>query len=158
MITDGYYQYSAELLTLNPFIRLGYGIASLLSLEAFSPLNQTKWTQHLTSYPDKKFSSYILEGIKSGFRIGFDTAQPLSLSSPNLRSNNPFIISDHFSKEVSLNRMWKYPRHCSPPGIHISPVGAIPKKNKPSKWCLIVDPLHPRASVLLTGMLLNYHP
>ena len=158
MIIDGSYQHSADLLTLNSFIGLDSGTASLLSLEAFSPLNQTEWTQHLTSYPDQKFSSYILEGINSGFRIGFNRAQPLHSAVSNLRSNNPSIISDHLSREVSLNRMWKYPRHCSPPGIHISPVGAIPKKNKPSKWCLIVDPHHPRASVLLTGMLLNYHP
>ena len=26
-----------------------------------------------------------------------------------------------------------------PPGIHISPLGVIPKKNKPGKWRLIVD-------------------
>ena len=35
--------------------------------------------------------------------------------------------------------MWKFPRHYSPPGIHISPLGVIPKKNKPGKYRLIVD-------------------
>ena len=35
--------------------------------------------------------------------------------------------------------MWKCPCHYIPPGIHTSPLGVIPKMNKPSKWCLIVD-------------------
>ena len=36
-------------------------------------------------------------------------------------------------------RMWKFPHHCIPPGIQISPLGVIPKKNKPGKRRLVVD-------------------
>ena len=35
------------------------------------------------------------------------------------------------------------PRHFIPPGIQISPLGVIPKKNKPGNWRLIVDLLSP---------------
>ena len=35
--------------------------------------------------------------------------------------------------------MWRCPKDCLPRGIHISPLGVIPKKNKPGKWRLIVD-------------------
>ena len=52
---------------------------------------------------------------------------------------HPAVISDYLEREVSLTRMWKFPHHCSPPGIHISPLGVIPKKNKPGKYRLIVD-------------------
>ena len=97
-------------MALNSFIGPNHRTASLLSLEVFSPLNQTQWIQHLTSYADKEFAAYILAGIKSGFRIGFDRAQPLLLATTNLHSTNPSDIS----QEVSLNRMWKYPRHCNP--------------------------------------------
>ena len=139
-------------MALNSFIRLDCRTVSLLSLEAFSPLNQTQWTQHLTSYPDKEFSAYILAGIKSGFRIGFDRAQPLHSATTNLHSNNPSVISEYLSRDVSLNRMWKYPRHSSPPGIHISPMGAIPKKNKPGKWHLIVDLSSPKGFSINDGI------
>ena len=35
--------------------------------------------------------------------------------------------------------MWKYPLNVAPQGIHISPVGVIPKKHKPGKYRLIMD-------------------
>ena len=152
MIINGTYQYTSDLMALNSFIGPDCRTTSLLSLEAFSPLNQTQWTQHLTSYPDKEFSAYILAGIKSGFRIGYNRAQPLHSATTNLHSNNPSVISEYLSREVSLNRMWKYPRHCSPPGIHISPMGAIPKKNKPGKWRLIVDLSSPKGFSINDGI------
>ena len=133
MLTNGTHQYTFDLMALNSFMGPDCRTASLLSLEASSPLNQPQWIQHLTSYPDKEFSTYILEGIQSGFRIGFNRAQPLHSATTNLHSNNPSVISEYLTREVSLNCMWKYPHHCSPPGIHICPMGAIPKKNKPGK-------------------------
>ena len=35
--------------------------------------------------------------------------------------------------------MMKLPEGVRPSGVHISPPGAIPKKNKQGKWRLIVD-------------------
>ena len=35
--------------------------------------------------------------------------------------------------------MIKLPKGVQPSGVHNSPLGAIPKKNKPGKWRLIVD-------------------
>lgn len=101
-----------------------------------SPLELHQWMQNLQHHPDKNFSSYILQEIKFGFRIGFNRAQLLH---PNLHSTNPSVISNYLDQKISLMRMWKFPRHWSPPGIQISPLGVIPKKNKPHKWCLIVD-------------------
>ena len=148
MITNGTYQYSFSLLALNSFIQPVWRTSSLLSLEAFSLLNQTQWIQHLTSYSDE-FSTYILEGIKSGFRIGFDRAQPLQSAATNLHSNNPSVISEYLAREVSLHRMWKYPCHCSP---LVTIVGAIPKKNKPGKWRLIVDLSSPKGFSINDGI------
>ena len=48
--------------------------------------------------------------------------------------------------------MWKYPRHVSPPGIHFSPIGVIPKKNRPGKWRLIVDLSSPRGFSINDGV------
>jgi len=95
---------------------------------------------------DKDFSSYIIQGIKSDFRISFDGAQPLHPASTNLYSTHPSVISNYLDYEASLTRMWKFPRHCSPPGTYINPLGVIPKKNKLGKWHLIVG-LSSQASV-----------
>ena len=54
------------------------------------------------------------------------------------------MITDYLAKEVFLNRMWKCPLNAAPLGIHTSPVGAIPKKNKPGKYRLIMDLSSPK--------------
>ena len=133
MLSNGSYVYMDHLLALNSHINPNPQSVQALSLEVYSPLHLYQWTQDLQSHPDRAFSSYILQGIKSGFRIGFDRAQLLQSATSNLHSTNPAVISEYLEREVSLTRMWKYPHHCSPPGIHISPLGVIPKKNKPGK-------------------------
>lgn len=139
MLLNDTYVYMDHLLALNSCISPEPRSVKILSLEVYSPLKLHQWTQDLQTHPDKDFSLYILQGIKSGFRIGFNRAQPLRPATSNLCSSNPSVIFEYLEREVSLTRMWKYPRHCSPPGIHISPLGVIPKKNKPGKWRLIVD-------------------
>ena len=56
----------------------------------------------------------------------------------NLKSayDRPEIISAYIQHEVDLKRMAPLPATAS---LHVSPFGAIPKKNKPDKWRLIVD-------------------
>ena len=49
----------------------------------------------------------------------------------------PTIISEYLQREVQLGRMCKH--EVKSPKIHLSPLGAIPKKHKPGKWRLIVD-------------------
>ena len=84
-------------------------------------------------------TSPILSGIRQGFRIGFNREQRLCNASNNLPSQVPTVISEYLAREVSLNRMVKFPTGIWPSGTHISPLGVIPKKNKPGKWRLIVD-------------------
>lgn len=139
MLLNDTYVYMDHLQALNSCINPEPLSVKALSLEVYSPLRLHQWTQDLQTHPDKDFSFYILQGIKSGFRISFNIAQPLRPATSNLHSCNPSVVSEYLEREVSLTRMWKYPRHCSPPGIHISPLGVIPKKNKPGKWRLIVD-------------------
>ena len=52
-----------------------------------TPLKLQAWQDALSTYPDKKFVAYLLWGIESGFKIGFDPglvrlkSQPRSMSS-----------------------------------------------------------------------------
>ena len=48
--------------------------------------------------------------------------------------------------------MWKIPLAILPRGVHISPLGVIPKRNKPGKWRLIVDLLSPQGARVNDGI------
>ena len=86
----------------------------------------------------------MLQGIEEGYKIGFNNSHVLQSSTSNLPTPNPSIITDYLVKKVFLNRVWKYPLNVAPQGIHISPVGAIPKKHKPGKYRLIMDLSSPK--------------
>ena len=50
---------------------------------------------------------------------------------------DPAVISEYMQREVQLRRMYRHEvKSCK---IHLSPLGAIPKKHKPGKWRLIVN-------------------
>ena len=52
----------------------------------------------------------------------------------------------------------EFPHHYSHPGIHSSPLGVIPKKNKPVKYCLIVDLSSPASFSTNDGMGVPLEP
>ncbi len=111
-------------------------------LEITTPLISRVWERELATHPDQKFARYVTQGIKQGFRVGFNHVAPLISSSSNMSSalEHPQVVSDYLQQEVTLNRMLVVPAadlpliHC-----HISPFGVIPKRSKPGKWRLIVD-------------------
>jgi len=120
--------------------------------KAASPLNLSMWTSLLADHPDPSFTNYILTGIQDGFRLGFDRRHILNSSSGNMPCKVPSIIYDYLQREVLLGRMIKLPPNFFPPGIHISPVGIVPKKNKPGKWRLIMDLSSPDKASINDGI------
>ena len=72
----------------------------------------------------------------------------------NLHCNNLKldIVSDYLAREVALHRMWKCPMGVRPKGVYISPLGLIPKKNKPGNWRMIVDLSSPWGSSINDGI------
>ena len=143
--TRDLYYYTDQLLSLNSTsINTSHRLISYLSLSANSPLILSQWQHELHHHPDKRYTKYILQEIEEGFKIGFSDSHILQPSTSNLPTPNPSVITDYLAKEVFLNRMWKYPLNAAPQGIHISPVGAILKKNKPGKYRLIIDLSSPK--------------
>ena len=114
--------------------------------KASSPLNFLVWARLLENHLDARFTNYILKGIQEGFRIGFDRHNILDSSHGNMPCKVPSLISEYLQREVSLGRMIKLPPNFQPPGIHTSPLGIVPKKNKPGKWRLIMDLSSPEKS------------
>jgi len=48
--------------------------------------------------------------------------------------------------------MWQLSAGVFPRGIHVSPIGLIPKKNRPGKWRLIVDLSSPTGKNINDGI------
>ena len=105
MLLNDSYVYTDHLLALHSCINPDPQSINILSLEVYSPLNLHQWMQDLQLHPDKEFSSYILRGIREGFRIGFNRNQHLHSSTSNLHSSNPSVIYEYLEQEVSLSRM-----------------------------------------------------
>ena len=124
----------------------------IISKEVHTPLSLTDWTLELSDHPDREFSKFILEGIANGFLIGFNRSQQLQPAATNLQRTKPQIVTEYLDREVALNRMWRCPTGYLPKGIHISPIGLIPKKNKPGKWRMIVDLSAPRGMNVNDGI------
>ena len=131
MIRDRQYLYISHLIALDSY-RPAQG--THVNTNTGSPLIVIQWIQMLQDHPDKIYVQWIIKGIQQGFRIGFDHCCSCYPANTNLRSQVPQIILEHLSKEVSLDRMHCYPLGSEPKGTQISPIGAIPKKNRPGKW------------------------
>ena len=107
-----------------------------------TPLVLSRWCELLQHHPDTAFSSFILEGIKDGFRIGFKyNGHSLKPRSRNLLSavEHQSVVDSYIEKELLLERMVYITDPSTLPWVYTSPFGVIPKKHRPGKWRLIVD-------------------
>ena len=152
-MNDGSYHCMEDLLALSS--HQGAAGGSPLYASSHSPLVLESWRKLLIHHSDRMYVNYILSGIAEGFRIGFDRTHNLQKASENMPSKVPSVISEYLAREVSLNRMIKLPRGVYPQDVHTSPLGAIPKKNKPGKWRLIVDLSSPTDHSINDGISLQ---
>ena len=119
-----------------------------------SPVNLRVWQQALSTHPDQQFAQHILKGLEEGFRIGFQhqNAQ-LQQCRSNMANKNQSIVSEYLDTELRRNRLVKLSKsEAEAMGIHCSPIGVIPKKNKPGKWRLIVDLSSPEGTSVNDGV------
>ena len=106
-----------------------------------SPLKWEDWYKYLSLHPDGKFSSYITQGIKEGFRIGFNyQAHKCTSTTTNLLSarQHPQVLRDYLLHECSKGRVIGPLDNSLLPFLQINRFGVIPKKNS-DQWRLILD-------------------
>lgn len=97
--------------------------------------------RELRHHPDQIQVSYVLDGIRNGFRLGFHDTQELKSARKNKPSahQHPKVIDDYLANEVARKRVaGPFP---SPPlaNLHVSSFGVVPKKGQSNKWRLILD-------------------
>ena len=153
---DAQYKYSSQLLELDMCrpVEVKGGMLPMKLRHIESPIRVNVWRQSLTEHPDQRFVQYMLKGLEEGFRIGFQYQQAQLIGcKSNLVINNPSVVTEYLDTEVRLNRVVKLSREeADQAGIHCSPIGIIPKKNKPGKWRLIVDLSSPEGASVNDGI------
>ena len=145
---------TAHLLKLEDCCRtIQWEVPSILS-QVHTPLVIGAWEKELVSHPDQERASYLLNGLRNGFRIGYNykdnTCQPRrqNMSSAAL---NPQVVEEYLSKECSTGRIvGPLPRQ-EFPFVQISPFGVIPKST-PGKWRLILDLSSPHGKSVNDGI------
>ena len=123
-------------------------------MQSVSPLQIDHFAHELASHPNQAQVAYVLDGIRNGFRVGFQAHQRLHSASKNKVSAlaNPQVIDAYLDNEVRLGRVaGPYP---SPPmpNLQVSSFGVIPKRGQPGKWRLIVDLSSPRGRSVNDGI------
>ena len=106
-----------------------------------SPLKPEVFAAKLAQHPDQRLVAFVLDGLRNGFRLGFQHSKKLKSAKSNKASANQHseVIDRYLANEVSLGRV-AGPFSSPPfPTLHVSSFGVIPKKGQPGKWRLIVD-------------------
>jgi len=120
-----------------------------------TPLKWKAWEQAMANHPDHRFREYVVNGIREGFRVGFDYGRKCTGAHRNMRSatQNPKVVSDYLLTECSAGRVvGPFQRDIASPGsIHTSRFGVIPK-GTPGKWRLIVDLSYPEGESVNDGI------
>ena len=124
-----------------------------------TPLRVGAWTEALSNHPDQVFAKYLIDGIRCGFRIGYDGGDPhrsRKLAKRNMVSanQNPQVVSNYLKDEREAGRvLGPIPAtDVARVGVHINRFGVIPKSNQPGKWRLIVDLSYPKGASINDGV------
>ena len=124
----------------------------------FTPLHLDQWESILADHPDKSYVDFILNGIKCGFRVGYDRGDgdklPLSSAKKNMQSavDNQQVVRDYLAAEMRRGVVLGPFARAEVPGVHLSRFGVIPKSSQPGKWRLIVDLSHPAGRSVNDGI------
>ena len=152
---SGYrYRYTEDLLQLERCSpRQGSVPTQLQPLN--TPLRVRAWAEALQEHPDRAFTSYLLRGIREGFRIGYARGGgSLRSATRNMGSavQNPRVVTEYLRKERQAGRVLGPVEGAARCSVHLSRFGVIPKPHQPGKWRLIVDLSHPHGLSINDGV------
>ena len=106
-----------------------------------TPLRWQAWVEALQGHPDRELCTYLIAGIQTGFRLGFNPSCPLQSAEANMRSAllNPSPVREYLAKECEAGRVIGPVSLALSPLCHVSRFGVIPKRRQLDKWRLILD-------------------
>ncbi len=149
------YQYMEDLLKLDACRPLTQSSLPEEMKEIIAPLRWREWDHSLWNHQDQRFRKYIVDGIRHGFRVGFnyELASSVRSSSHNMvsASEHPEVIQGYLAEECSEGRVLGLLSPTQVPSAHISSFGVIPKGTS-VKWRLIVDMSAPEGRSVNDGV------
>ena len=116
-----------------------------------------QWEFLLSSHHNAQFVSYILDGLRWGFRLGFSWSNPLN----STERNNHFsqecgdAIDEYIQKEMQAgNLVGPISSHVLTNGqhLHVNRIGVVPKGYNMGKWQVIIDFSFPRGLSVNDGI------
>lgn len=117
------------------------------------PLKWQEWEESLAGHPDRRFVDYIVEGVRAGFRIGFDyDSHRCKKVKQNMRSalENPDVVRSYLTNECMEGRVLGPFNPQTLPMVHTSKFGVIPKSS--GGWRLILDLSSPEGASVNDGI------
>ena len=123
--------------------------------QVINPLRWQEWDQLLATYPNQRLRSYLVRGIKEGFRIGFGgetkgLGQSSTHNMPSAREQQK-VVDDYLAEECCKGRVLGPLRLELFPQVHPNRFGVIPKGTS-GKWRLIVDMSFPAGASVNDGI------
>ena len=111
-----------------------------------SPIKVNRFEKYLKDHPNRPFVDSVLRGLRNGFwpwANTSDTTLPItydgsSQRKPIVNKNKANFVRQQRDEEVALGRWSKPFGKNLLPGMHSSPIGAVPKST-PGKYRLIID-------------------
>ena len=87
------------------------------------------WERALEHHPDSQFRDYLTNGLRHGFRVGFNHALVLSSAQAKMHSAllNPSPVQEYLAKECIANRVLGPIPPTAASSIHVNRFGVIPK-------------------------------
>ena len=113
----------------------------LVPVHLVSLLQLFQFQVELADYPDQAAAAYVLNGLRDGFQVGFETLS-VSLWSSSSTCAPPLITRRHRCLPREWSFMWAGCRSFPLTTFYrfaYQPFGVVPKNNQPGKWHLILD-------------------
>ena len=127
-----------------------------------TPLVASVWEAELRGHPDGEFAKLLMEGIRCGFRIGYDYSSQVGMSAnSNMHSarEHPEPIDRYVQEELRAGRILRLASGEAGESasgrriqVHVSRFGVIPKPHQPGKWRLITDLSSPKGASVNDGV------
>lgn len=147
------YVYMEDLLKLDAGRKGQRGWLPLEVMAQASPLRWRDWQDGLAGHPDRRFAKFITEGIRQGFRIGFDyRSHKCRRAKRNMRSaeEHPEVVRKYLASECAQGRVLGPFDPQSLAEVNISRFGVIPKNS--GGWRLILDLSSPEGESVNDGI------
>ncbi len=158
VVKDGQYVYMAHLLAIDKNLPVRDVLETRRIPEwdhIVTPMRADEWDRLLSEHPDRRYHTYLVKGLREGFRIGFSYESSRCLGAgSNMKSalERPAVIDQFVSAELAAKRILGPVEPDIASLINVNWFGLVPKGHVPDKWRLIVDLSFPQGGSVNDGV------